>query len=270
MPYVFKQPHRPESWRQYRGRARHRLALPFLWFEWLAEWAAWILGRWALLEVLEYCGTLSILVGVIFYFAGAHDRREQKHFQAWQVINTAQGKGGSGGRIDALQDLNADRVALVGVDLTDAFLQYLKLPGANLQRATLNSADMRGANFQAADLRWASFVYANLRGADLLNTQLSAADFTNADLNGADLRGADFDKAVLDKADLRNADLDGILNWQSIKSIKLANILGCKNAPPGFRDWALAKANGAVELDSDDQWNQQIQDAGVAATRPAR
>jgi len=154
--------------------------------------------------------------------------------------------------------------------LAEKFFDSPTLPGANLQRATLNSADMRGANFQAADLRWASFVYANLRGADLLNTQLSAADFTNADLNGADLRGADFDKAVLDKADLRNADLDGILNWQSIKSIKLANILGCKNAPPGFRDWALAKANGAVELDSDDQWNQQIQDAGVAATRPAR
>ena len=268
MPYVFKEPHRPESWSQYRRRARHPVALPFLWFEWLVEWAAWILGRWALLEVLEYCGTLSILVGVIFYFAGAHDRREQKHFQAWQVINTAQGKGGSGGRIDALQDLNADRVALVGVDLTDAFLQYVKLPDANLQRTTLNSADMRGANFRAADLRWAAVVFANLRGADLLNAHLNAADFTNADLNGADLRGADFGQAVLDQADLRNAGLDGILNWQSIKSIKLANILGCKNAPPGFRDWALAR--GAVEIDSDFQWNQQIQSAAVAATRPAR
>jgi hypothetical protein len=26
----------------------------------------------------------------------AGDRKKQKHYQAWQVINTAQGKGGSG------------------------------------------------------------------------------------------------------------------------------------------------------------------------------
>ncbi len=88
-----------------------------------------------LLEVLEYGSTLGIVFGVIFYFAGAKDRLEQKHYQAWQVINTAQGKGGSGGRIDALQDLNSDRVPLVGVDLMEAFLREVKLPNANLRRA---------------------------------------------------------------------------------------------------------------------------------------
>ncbi len=39
-------------------------------------------------------------MAVIFYFSESGDRLKQKHYQAWQVINTAQGKGGSGGRIE--------------------------------------------------------------------------------------------------------------------------------------------------------------------------
>src|SRR5580700_9107352 len=89
MPYVFKEPHRPKPWRQFRWQARNPLLAPILFIEWISEWAAWFLGRSVFLEVLEYCGTLSILVGVIFYFAGTRDRREQRHYQAWQVINTA-------------------------------------------------------------------------------------------------------------------------------------------------------------------------------------
>ena len=48
---------------------------------------------------------------VIFYFTESGDRRKQKHYHAWQVINTAQGKNGSGGRIEALQELNEDHQA---------------------------------------------------------------------------------------------------------------------------------------------------------------
>jgi hypothetical protein len=268
MPYVVKEPRHPEPWRQVRAKHRSRIVLPFVYIEWLGSWAAWFLGRSVLLEVLEYCGTLSLLVGVIFYFAGAKDRLEQKHYQAWQVINTAQGKGGSGGRIDALQELDADGVALTGVDLHDAFLQNLKLPGANLARATVSSADMRGAILHDASLDQADLESTNLRGADLRNVRFTDADLTDADFNNADLRGADLAKSLLDEIDLRNADLDGVQDWKAIQSIKLANILNCKNPPPGFREWAIA--NGAVEIDSDDQWNQRLRAGHVAATQPTR
>jgi hypothetical protein len=265
MPYVFKEPHRPKAWRQYRWRNRNPLALPFLFVEWTSEWAAWFLGRWVFLEVLEYCGTLSILVGVIFYFAGTRDRREQRHYQAWQVINTAQGKGGNGGRIDALQDLNADGIPLVAVDLSGgAYLQNINLPGAELLRADISGADLRGANLRRVDLAESSLGATNFRGADLAWAKLGAADLFGADLTGANLSGVDLDKTDLDQADLRNADLSGITNWQSIKSLKLANILNCRNAPDGFRSWALAA--GAVEIQSDDQWNALI----VASTQPSR
>jgi hypothetical protein len=43
---------------------------------------------------------------------------------------------------------------------------------------------------------------------------------------------------------LRNANLEGIV-WQHIATIKSANIGGVKNAPDGFREWALK--NGAIE-----------------------
>jgi hypothetical protein len=264
MPYVFKESRRPEPWRQYRQRVRHRLARPYFYIDWLAQWAAWFLGQSVILEVVEYCGTLGIVVGVIFYFAGAKDRREQKHYQAWQVINTAQGKGGSGGRIDALQDLNSDGVALVGVDLSGAFLHRVNLPNAHLNRADLNGADMRNAVLRNADLEDSSMFFTNLRNADLRDARMGGlSDLTNVDFNGADLRGADFNQAILDKADLRNTDLAGIANWQSIKSINFANIQDCKNAPDGFVKWALAK--GAVQAASDDQWTAQI-----AATQPSK
>lgn len=87
--------------------------------------------------MLEYLSTLSVLVAVILYFAGTGDRIRQKHYQAWQVIDTAQGKGGSEGRIDALQELDSDGVPLVGVDAKDAFLQGVQLDRANLLRGKL-------------------------------------------------------------------------------------------------------------------------------------
>ena len=47
-------------------------------------------------------------------------------------------------------------------------------------------------------------------------------------------------------ADLSGADLEDIRNWREIESIKYANIFGIRNAPKGFRVWALER--GAVEM----------------------
>lgn len=265
MPFVFKEARRPEAWKDYRKRVSAWVR-PFLMTEWVAEWASYYLGKWVLLEVLEYCGTLSIVVGVIFYFAGAHDRLEQKHYQAWQVINTAQGKGGSGGRIDALQELNADKVPLVGVEVNGAFLQNVNLPGANLRRAAMSKCDMRGAILRDARLQNADLNFTNLRGAHLDGATLNGADMTDADLNGAYLNSANLNGVTLDRADLRNVDLAGVTNWQSIESINLANVLGVKNAPAGFLNWAAA--NGAVQLQSDEQWNAQIGASPKSSTEP--
>jgi Pentapeptide repeats (8 copies) len=243
---------RPEPWGAYRNRISLPLLTPFYAFDWLFAWLAHYLSRWVLLEVLEYMGTFSILIAVIFYFAESGDRIKQKHYQAWQVINTAQGKGGSGGRIEALQELNADRVPLVGIDLSDAFLQGVQLENADLLRSNFGSADLRNSSFRSANLIHAGFATANLRGSNLQRANLSHANFADADLSDANLSGADLTGADLDKADLRGADLRNTV-WKDVGSIRLANLFGAKNVPPGFADWA--SKNGAVLIKSDDQWN---------------
>jgi len=241
---VRRERERPEAWSARRKSVRARWVVPFAALEWVWEWAAWGLSNWTFIEVLEYLETFSVLVVVIFYFAESGDRVKQRHYQAWQVINTAQGKGGSGGRIEALQELNADKVPLVGVDVSSAFLEGVNLRRANLVRADLSSADLRQSDFTGADLTLADLQSANFRGARLDGCRLAQAELRDADLNGASLAGADLSGAALDDADLRGADLAGVA-WSHLKSVKGANIAGVRNAPAGFVDWA--RKSGAVE-----------------------
>ena len=235
---------RPSPWSARKQGLRTRWLAPLVWLEWLWEWAAFGLSNWAFLEVLEYLGTFSVLVAVIFYFSESGDRVKLRHYQAWQVINTAQGKGGSGGRIEALQELNADKVPLVGVNVSSAFLQGLHLEHANLLRSDFSSADMRNSDLAGCDFTLANLNSVNLRDARLEHAHFANATLSDADLTGARLADADLSGALLDNADLRDADLRDA-KWQLIRSIKDANIASVKNAPAGFVAWALK--NGAID-----------------------
>jgi Pentapeptide repeats (8 copies) len=238
---------RPEPWQTQRCGLRHSWLAPLLTIEWVFQWIAFVLSRWSFLEVLEYLGSFSILVAVIFYFSESGDRLKQKHYQAWQVINTAQGKGGSGGRIEALQELNQDGVPLVGVDVSGAFLQGIRLPRARLLRAELSAVDARNSVFQAADFTNANLHSGNFRESNLSGANLRDADLGDADFCSANLSGAVLDEAKLDTADLGNADLSNV-KWQKVKSLKGANIRQVRNAPEGFIQWATQ--HGAVTTES--------------------
>ncbi len=163
---IFKRRIRPKSWAHHRARAKYAWLVPVFALEWGWSWLAYWLSGWAFLEVLESFGTLSLLIAVVSYFGESKDRIKQKHYQAWQVINSAQGKGGSGGRIDALEELHQDGVPLVGVDVSDAFLQQVDLNGAKLLRANFRSADIRGGSFVGSQLGFADLASTNLRNAD--------------------------------------------------------------------------------------------------------
>lgn len=239
---------RPESWQTRCAGLRHSWLLPLLAVECVCEWIAFALSRWAFLEVLEYLGSFSILVGVIFYFSESGDRLQQKHYQAWQVINTAQGKGGSGGRIEALQELDADGVPLVGVDVSGAFLQGIRLAGARLIRADLHGVDARDSDFHASDFAGANLHSGNFRHSNLSGANFEGADLGETDLCSANLHGAVLDGATLDAAELGNADL-GKLKWQNVLSMKGANIRQVRNPPEGFVQWAIQ--HGAVTTVSD-------------------
>jgi uncharacterized protein YjbI with pentapeptide repeats len=249
---------RPRSWREERLTPSSVWTVPFRRFNWALAWISWGLSHWALLDVLEHLGTFSVLIAVIFYFADSGNRVKQKHYQAWQVINTAQGKGGSGGRIEALQELNSDRVSLIGVDASGAFLHGIRLTGAHLERADLHAADLRNGDLSTAhisdsNLRSANFREANLSSADLRAADLEDADLTQANLHSANLAGTD-----LSRADLRYADAQDFA-WKEIQSMQLANIYGMKNVSPEFL--AFARKHGAIDLQSDDDWNALLRKA---------
>ena len=101
---VLKRRTRPRTWLRQRAQAKYGWLIPLFALEWGWRWLAYLLSGWAFLEVLEYFGTLSLLVAAVSYFGESKDRMKQKHYQAWHVINSAQGKGGSGGRIDRLRN----------------------------------------------------------------------------------------------------------------------------------------------------------------------
>jgi len=240
---------RPHSWPEHRWHVRHRWTLPFHGVEWAFQWTAFVVSRWAFLEVLEYMSLFSVLFAVIFYYSEAGDRKKQRHYQAWQVINTAQGKGGSGGRIEALQELNADGVPLVGADVSGSFLQGVQLRRASLQRANLAESDLRDCVLTGSDLEYANLKSANFRNGNLQSANLLASDLEDADLVGASLAGANLAHANLTNADLRNADLQKI-RWDAIAGINSANVYGVRNAPQGFVAWAMQ--HGAISVRGDE------------------
>jgi hypothetical protein len=248
MAVVFKERSPPAEWAQFKAQARHRFLVPLYYASWAADWAAYKMAKWPLIELLEYLGSFSILFAVIFYFADAPNRLKQKHYQAWQVINTAQGKGGNGGRIDALQELNDDRVALIGVNVADAYLEGVRLEKVRGRRANFSGADLRHSRFTQAGLEDADLREANLRGADLGECDLSGSQMDDVDLFQANLAKADVARVSLERADLHGANLIDLRHWQQIKAIRQANIFGIRNAPEGFVVWA--KTNGAIETNS--------------------
>jgi len=241
---------RPLPWPE-RKKQVPTWSIPFFALEWVWEWLAFLLSRWSFVEVLEYMGSLSILVAVFFYFHDSDNRIRQRHYQAWQVINTAQGKGGSGGRIDALQELNNDGVGLVGVDVSGAFLQGVHLGKARLLRSDFSAADVRNSDFKAADLQDANLHSANFRNSSFRGASLVGAQIDDADFQGADLSEADLSGTVLDNTDLRLVTLNHTI-WNNIRSIKGANVYGIQHAPQGFLEWAMKQ--GAVQMQMDEQW----------------
>ncbi len=238
---------RPAPW-SVRSQDVSLWALPLVSLDWVFDWVAFALSKWTFLAVLQHLQVFSVLIAAIFYFSESGDRVKQKHYQAWQVINTAQGKGGSGGRVEALQELNADGIWLVGVDLSGAFLQGINLEHGRLLRSNFSGADMRNSHFVSADFSDANCHAANFRDSTLRNAVFSRADLEDSDFSFADLVGADFAGADLANTDLRDSEIDNV-RWQKIRAIKGANIYGVKNPPDGFVEWA--KSHGAVQNEAE-------------------
>src|SRR5262245_36395832 len=207
----------------------------------------------------QFLAMFALILGAVNYMRSSKDRKKEKHYAAWQVILAARGARASGGRLAAVRDLANDKVSLHGIDLAGAFLDDLDLEHTNLvmsnfKRATLNNAGfehatmfaahMQGSHggavdFTGADLSYADFAVVHFLRPRFVHANLARANFEFANLHEANMSSCDLEGAHLRGANLYGADLSGIKNWKTIQSLEHANILEVKNAPHGFREWAL-------------------------------
>jgi len=287
-----KQSDPPPEWSEF-GKGASRWMRPFLYVEWLTEHAVARLDRWAFVELVRIVAGLSVVWAGLTYACSADDRRidaerrrKANHYQAWQVINSARGSPGNGGRVDAIHDLYADTQSLQGIDLRHAYLDGLNVPLANFRAAILDSGivDFRnGRGLDAAnlhgnharisgELNGANFFEASLEGAVLWGS-LCGVDFRRADLQRARIY-ARLDWTTFRAADLRNAAI-GLVNdyLPAIQTVDFrgANVFGLhvQRDPAGLvarpvnfaqLDSLLisrALASGAVLISDDSVWESQ-------------
>ena len=169
----------------------------------------------ALIQILSLVGNTGLIIAAATYVGSEKQRRDAEVLSAWQTITSAYEQGGNGGRIQALEFLNASPGAnwrrkfpwfcapvsicvwpaqsLSGVDLSrntleqdrgdlviGVYLAEIELPQARLRNANFRGAFLRGANLQNALLRDADF-----RGAYFIGTNLQGATLWGADFRGA-------------------------------------------------------------------------------------
>lgn len=142
-----------------------------------------------LLNIVE---GFSILVAVWLFFLEAPERDKQAHYEAWKTIDSAHGLRNSYARLQALQDLNSDRIPLRGFNAPEADLRGIDLSGADLRYAYLSGADLSHSNLSHANLSHANLVETKLNNANLSNSLLTGANLNYTDFIEADLQDVDF------------------------------------------------------------------------------
>ena len=188
--------------------------------------------------IISNAAPMAIVSGVLLYFKEAPDRKEAKHYEAFQVIDNAAKLEKSYARIKALQDLNNDDVSLTNLNLSHVNLEAISLKGASFYRAELEGADLfnsdlTGASFRSANLKNAKLTAANLtganleganlRGAKLMRADLCNAIFYNADLAGANLENANLKGANFESANFESAQIKSACNWEQAIYISTLN-----------------------------------------------
>lgn len=164
------------------------------------------------LDWIGLFGNIAILIAVIAYLTyGSEKLRDLEVLQAWSVITNAEGQKGSGGRVEALELINASpdnpsswrfpwpsshfpwvvakwpSESLVGLQAPKAHLDTIQLPKANLTDANFNEARLNLANLQdsslvGAQMNKAFLNQANLQGASMVGTKLRKSFLTKAQL----------------------------------------------------------------------------------------
>lgn len=182
-------------------------------------------GRKILKLILSDAEAIALALAVILYVKAAPDRKTQKHYEAWRVIDTAAAANvtTSYARRQALRDLHRDGVPLQWLEAPESNLAGIALP-----RADLRNCNLAGSNLERANLRGANLVGAKLTGANLSYADLVGSDLSSADLRTANLRGTNLVGANLWETDFSNAEM----RWAEMRDGQLKNAKLCETILP--------------------------------------
>jgi BTB/POZ domain-containing protein KCTD9 len=216
---------------------------------------AWLFCQIRESVLLNIVEGFSILVAVWLFFLEAPERDKQAHYEAWKTIDSAHGLRNSYARLQALQDLNGDRVPLRGFTAPEADLRGINLAGVDLSNAYLSGADLSNANLSNADLSHANLAETKLTNANLNNSLLTGANLAYTDFIEADLQNVDFVSANLVGANFVRANLTqayfGDVNFNEclfndanlkktkffgVENLKVEQIKAAKNWSEGIYD----------------------------------
>ncbi|MGB3535473.1 MAG: pentapeptide repeat-containing protein [Microcoleaceae cyanobacterium] len=198
-------------------------------------------------RILGTFESISIVTALVIYVRRG---KKQSHYEAWQVIDAAQGLDISYARIRALEDLAKDGVSLKGLSLPKANLEQITLVDINLKEANfkgakLQEANLKGSAFELTQFQDANLSKANLQESVFLLAQMQQVNLSSANLQYADLQGVNLLEANLQRADLQGAYLFGNLQGVNFEEANLhhAVLEGSYLKDANFRSANLQFAN---------------------------
>ena len=215
----------PQNWKELKSLHPKRIGLWTI--DWLFDNVVYYFHNVAITEFLKILTSFSIFWGLIVYIFSADERTQAIHYQAWQVINSAQGKSGNGGRSYALESLIADNVSLKGIDLNKAWLDGTNLSNSILSAATFIDSHLRSVNLSNAKLNGCDFTEAIVDSSILNNTNLKNTTFVNTLIRDAKIVNAYFVNSTIKGSDFGKSNMAGSIFW------------GCKIIPYDYKSISI-------------------------------
>lgn len=211
------------------------------------EWGKIFINALEKSRILGTFESISIVTALVIY---VRQGKKKSHYEAWQVIDSAQGIKISHARIKALEELSKDGVSLKGLSLPMADLEQITLVDtdfkeANLKTAKLQEANLKGSTFELTQLQGANLWKANLRECFFLLTQLQKVNLNAANLQNAELQGVNLLEANLQQANLQGAYILGNLQGANFQeaNLKGANLQGAYLQDANFKRANLRGVN---------------------------
>ena len=203
--------------------------------------------------LLQNVEVTAIVAALIVYLKEVPERKAQRHYEAWQVIDSAATAkvATSYARKQALEDLNRDGVSLRKINIAGADLEGINLQQADLCDANLNGANLGGATLLIANLRGATLIGANLNNSILEHAKLSFVNLGSTSCRDAKLSYACLRRAYLRGVDLTNAKLTHArLNEAFLGETNLTNadFYGADLSYACFTDVNFGDAEGWTEI----------------------